>query len=195
MNYTLTSDEQLIVLMKQEEDELAFREVYRRYWREVFMVAYRKIKSREVAEELTQNLFLSLWEKRKESTILNLQPWLFGAIKYSIINYYKSQIVHEKYIKHLHVTAQASVSSTEQMTMQADLSDAIDKGVSLLPQKTQQVFKLSRFENRSVKEISRDLNISEKAVEYHITQSLKWMKVYLKDYLITMILTTQFLSL
>jgi RNA polymerase sigma-70 factor (ECF subfamily) len=195
MNYTLTTDEQLILLMKQEEDELAFREVYRRYWREVFMVAYRKIKSREVAEELTQNLFLNLWEKRKESAILNLQPWLFGAIKYSIINYYKSQIVHEKYIKHLHVTAQVSVSSTEQMTMQADLSDAIDKGVSLLPQKTQQVFKLSRFENRSVKEISRDLNISEKAVEYHITQSLKWMKVYLKDYLITMILTTQFLSL
>jgi RNA polymerase sigma-70 factor (ECF subfamily) len=167
MNYTLTTDEQLIILIKQEEDELAFREVYRRYWREVFMVAYRKIKSREVAEELTQNLFLNLWEKRKESAILNLQPWLFGAIKYSIINYYKSQIVHEKYIKHLHVTAQVSVSSTEQMTMQADLSDAIDKGVSLLPQKTQQVFKLSRFENRSVKEISRDLNISERLPDHN----------------------------
>jgi len=195
MNYTLLPDEELLNLVKQHEDEAAFREVYNRYWREVFLTAYRKVKSRETAEELTQNLFLSIWQKRKEITILNLQPWLVGAVKYSVINYYKSQIVHEKYIKHIHITGQSSVSTTEQMTLQADLTDAIEKGVSLLPQKTQQVFKLSRFENRSVKEISRDLNISEKAVEYHITQSLKWMKVYLKDYLITLLLVSHWVDL
>jgi RNA polymerase sigma-70 factor (family 1) len=195
MNYTLLPDEELLNLVKQHEDESAFREVYNRYWREVFMVAYRKVKNKEIAEELTQNLFLSIWEKRKDVVILNLHPWLLGAVKYSVINYYKSQIVHEKYIRHIHSTAQGSVSTTEQMTLQADLTDAIEKGVSLLPQKTQQVFKLSRFENRSVKEISRDLNISEKAVEYHITQSLKWMKVYLKDYLITLLLASSWLDL
>lgn len=195
MNYTLLPDEELLTLVKQHEDEAAFREVYNRYWREVFLVAYRKVKSRETAEELTQNLFLGIWEKRKEISILNLRPWLLGGVKYSVINYYKSQIVHEKYIKHIHITGQSSVSTTEQMTLQADLTDAIEKGVSLLPQKTQQVFKLSRFENRSVKEISRDLNISEKAVEYHITQSLKWMKVYLKDYLITLLLISHWVDL
>ena len=107
-----------------------------------------------------------------------------GAIKYSIINYYKSQIVHEKYLSYIQGGVAEEGQTAERLTLLKELNDAIDKGISLLPQKTQQVFKLSRIENRPVKEISQTLNISEKTVEYHITQSLKLMRVYLKDYLV-----------
>jgi RNA polymerase sigma-70 factor (family 1) len=183
MNYALLQDLKLLDLMK-EHDHSAFREVYERYWKEVFLSAYKKIRSKEIAEELTQNLFVSLWEKRTENKIENLRSWLFGSIKYAIINYYKSQIVHEKYLHYIQGNIDERVHTTEQLTLLKDLSEAIEKGISLLPQKTQEVFKLSRMENRTVKEISKEMNISEKAVEYHITQSLKAMRLHLKDYLL-----------
>jgi len=163
-------------------DKGAFQQIYDRYWREVFLHAYKKTKSRHVAEELTQNLFLSLWE-RQGSGIQDIRAWLYGAMRFAVINYYKAQIVHAKYENYARANVETQQYTTEQWTMLRDLAAAIEKGILLLPPKTQQVFKLSRYENRSIKEISEDLGISEKAVEYHITQSLKWMRLYLKDFL------------
>lgn len=162
----------------------AFKEIYLRYWREIFLVAYRKVRHKALAEELAQNLFISLWERRSEMDIRDLRSYLFSSLKYSIINHYKSQIVHEKYLTYLQSSRDEVTYSTEQSILMGDLSEAIEKGVSLLPKKTQLVFMLSRVENRSVKDIARALKISEKAVEYHVTQSLKAMRIYLKDYLV-----------
>ena len=166
----------------------AFREIYMRYWKEIFLAAYKKVRHKELAEELTQNLFISLWERRSEIEIKNLRSYLFGALKYSIINHYKSQIVHEKYIGYLNKSSKEDACSTDQSILLRDLSEAIEKGVSLLPKKTQKVFLLSRVENLSVKDIARVLKISEKAVEYHVTQSLKTMRIHLKDYLMILLL-------
>ena len=162
----------------------AFREIYVRYWQEVFLAAYRKVRHKATAEELVQNLFISLWERRAESNIRNLRSYLLSSLKYSVINHYKSQVVHEKYISYTNEISSSFNCPTEQMILLRDLSEAIEKGVSMLPKKTQQVFILSRMENRSIKDIARALNLSEKAVEYHVTQSLKAMRIYLKDYLV-----------
>ena len=68
------------------------------------------------------------------------------------------------------------ISTTEENIQFNDLSEAIDKAMKKLPEKTSRVFQLSRFENQSVKSIAKELHISEKAVEYHITRSLKVLK-------------------
>jgi|GEM_PF-86716 len=182
MNYSLLLDEELVDLMKKEDTD-AYRMLYERYWKSIFFTAYRKLKDKEVAEELTQNLFLSLWEKRHEGNIRNFKPWLFTAIRFSVIAHYKSQMVHEKFVDYTKHSSAVLGNETDQPVIQNDLSEAIEKGIAMLPSKTQQVFKLSRFENCTVKEISNVLKISEKAVEYHITQSLKRMRVHLKDYI------------
>jgi RNA polymerase sigma-70 factor (family 1) len=181
MPYKMLQDAELLGLVAGG-DKTAFQQIYDRYWREVFLHAYRKVKSKHVAEELIQNLFLSFWERRA-SGIQDIRAWLFGAVRFAVINYYKAQMVHAKYENYARTHADAQQYTSEQWTMLSDLATSIEKGIALLPPKTQEVFKLSRFENRSIKEISKDLGISEKAVEYHITQSLKWMRVYLKDFL------------
>jgi RNA polymerase sigma-70 factor (ECF subfamily) len=60
---------------------------------------------------------------------------------------------------------------------------ALEEGVKELPEKTQEVFRLSRVEGHSVAEIAKRLNLSEKAIEYHITRSRKELRLYLKDFL------------
>ncbi|MDJ1496330.1 RNA polymerase sigma-70 factor [Cytophagaceae bacterium DM2B3-1] len=188
MNYSHLSDSELLELMKLQDDQDAFREVYKRHWRSVFLVAYKKLHDKELAEEFTQNLFVDVWEKRSENTIRQLPSYLFGALKFTIINYYKSQMVHEKYVSYKHGNNDSISHTTEELVMLADLSQAIEKGMALLPPKSREVFKLSRVEHFSVKEIASLLNISEKAVEYHITQSLKQIRVHLKDYILFVLL-------
>jgi RNA polymerase sigma factor (sigma-70 family) len=75
-----------------------------------------------------------------------------------------------------------------------ELNDAIDKGIKRLPQKTQTIFRMSRFERHSNKDISRIMDLSEKTVEYHITQSLKALQLHLRDFmLVDLLLVVLFL--
>ncbi|WP_316841893.1 RNA polymerase sigma-70 factor [Pedobacter gandavensis] len=182
MNLSILTDDELIVLFKHGS-ESAFKEIYSRYWKGVFQVAFKKVHHKELAEELTQNLFVALWNKRESVDISSISNYLFGSLKYSIINHYKAQLVRTKYQDHLKVYNIDQVDNTDYLLMLNELTQALNEGIARLPKKTGEVFKLSRIEHYSVKDISRELNISEKAVEYHITQSLKSMRFHLKDYL------------
>lgn len=187
MNCRLLSDDELIVLFRGSCQH-AFKEMYLRYWQKVYQVAYKKVHHKELAEELTQNLFVELWRRRETVTINSLSAYLFGSLKYSIINHYKSLLVQENY--HNYVKASANygvVNNTDYLLMLNELSEALARGITLLPKKTAEVFRLSRIEHRSVKDIAEQLHISEKAVEYHITQSLKSIRFHLKEYLFLLV--------
>lgn len=192
MNYSLLTDDELIVLFK-DGTELAFREIYLRYWKDVFQVAYKKVHYKELAEEITQNLFMDLWRRRDTVQINSISCYLFGSLKYSVINHYKSQLVKDNYQNLAKATTSSSVENTDYLVMLHELSDALSEGIARLPKKTGEVFKLSRIDHCSVKDISRQLNISEKAVEYHITQSLKSMRFHLREYLFLYLIIIFFL--
>ncbi|WP_316820912.1 RNA polymerase sigma-70 factor [Pedobacter gandavensis] len=192
MNLSILTDDELIVLFKHGS-ESAFKEIYSRYWKGVFQVAFKKVHHKELAEELSQNLFVALWNKRERVEISSISNYLFGSLKYSIINHYKSQLVRTKYQDHLKLQKIDQVDNTDYLLMLNELREALNEGIARLPKKTGEVFKLSRMEHYSVKDISRELNISEKAVEYHITQSLKSMRFHLKDYLFLAVFSTLFL--
>jgi RNA polymerase sigma-70 factor (family 1) len=188
MDYTLLTDDILAKLLKADDKE-AFKHLYKRYWQQVFSSAYYRLNNKEIAQELTQNLFLRIWENRRQSVIQSIQHYLITAVKNSVINYIESALVQKKYQQHFFNKDHQSASADER-TYYNELSVALEKAIRMLPEKTRNVFQQSRFENRSVREIAGNLRISEKAVEYHITQSLKILRLQLKEYLITPCLTT-----
>jgi RNA polymerase sigma-70 factor (ECF subfamily) len=104
------------------------------------------------------------------------------AMKHLATNYIKSQINHRKLQEYLIFHQMQQSFSTEELVNYGDLSDALKEVMKKLPEKTSEVFKLSRFENQSVKDIASLLNLSEKAVEYHITKSMKLLKENLRAY-------------
>ncbi|SFW24917.1 RNA polymerase sigma-70 factor [Chitinophaga sancti] len=181
MNLHLLTDDLLLRLL-QASDEHAFRELYQRYWKKLFTTACYKLKSKEAAEEIVQNIFVSLWEKRATLQIDNLENYLFIAVKYKVINYVESLMVRQAGQKQL--AGNTTDESTEATIMINDLHAAIQQALTQLPAKTREVFTMSRFEKCSVREIARHMNLTEKAVEYHITQSLKLLRVSLKDYMV-----------
>ena len=82
---------------------------------------------------------------------------------------------------------QIRLSSMEACNPESIYSDEIqtivDSTLATLPLLTQQIFKMSRFENKSVQEIASETSLTQKGVEYHITKSLKALRSSLKDYL------------
>lgn len=180
MNFSNLSDETLVTLIAID-DEMAFRELYERYWKKLFSLATFKTNSKEIAEEMVQELFVRLWERRKILTINHLESYLFTSLKYQLISHLRQVIAHRSVVDSS--DNEAHIDTEDFLTVET-IQTAIETGIHQLPNKTQAVFRLSRFEEKSHKEIALALDLSEKSVEYHITQALKFLRVYLKDYLL-----------
>ena len=183
MEYALLSDELLTKLLRASDAD-AFREIYNRYWKKLYQTALAKTHTEQVAEELVQNIFVSVWENRATAQIESLEHYLMRAMKYKVINYIQSILAKESHLKVIHDHAIKEEVNSETQLLLHELNLAIHTAIEKLPAKTKTIFKLSREENRTVKEIAQLMNLSEKAVEYHITQSLKLMRLHLKDFIV-----------
>ncbi|WP_149240338.1 sigma-70 family RNA polymerase sigma factor [Dyadobacter sp. 32] len=182
MEYHLLSDELLVRLMRVDDAE-AFNEIYKRYWKSLFQSARYKLKSDELAEELLQNLFLNLWEKRAVQQIDNLGGYLFSILKYQIVDHFRSLFVAEKYVDFAQSQQEEHVHEADVAVNIQDIVSIFEAVLQQLPQKTSRVFHMSRLEFKSTREIATALDIPERTVEYHITQSLKLLRQQLKDFL------------
>lgn len=168
-------------------DQNAFQEIYQRYWYKLFQVARRKVLFEEDAEEIVQDIFVDLWERREQLLINDLSKFLFKAVKYQILDYIKAQLVRQSYQNSNQLFNQNTDTQTEEQLALKDLNEAILTGIDQLPSKTQEIFRLNRLEGRSAKEIADILQIPERTIEYHITQALRTMRSYLKDFIVCII--------
>lgn len=193
-DYGTLSDALLVKLLRADDEE-AFREIYRRYWHILFVVARRKLFSRENAEEVVQDLFVNIWTRRAEAQIENLKKYLFSSVKYRILNAIKSRIVRQEYeVQVLATDGLESSRQTEEELAYSDLNHAIEEGLRQLPDKTQSIFRLNRLDHQSVREISVLLEIPERTVEYHITQALRSLRLHLREYIVSGFLGWSFLE-
>jgi RNA polymerase sigma-70 factor (family 1) len=185
----LPTDDLLLSRLKSDDDK-AFRAIYQRYGKRCFGLALQKLRSKEVAEEITQNIFISLWERRHQLTIQNLESYLMVSIKYQTLNYIESKLTREKFALTLppQYAEGSSENTVENAVFVQDLMKALENALESLPEKTQEAYRLSRFENLSGKEIAERMHLSEKTVEYHISQSLKFLRTQLKDFIAVCIL-------
>ena len=169
-------------------DEQAFAEVYERYWEPLHAQAVRKLRCAHEAEEVVQDLFVALWHKRRTATIQQLDAYLFAALKYRVIDRLRAQLVRHAHAATLPAHHAAPDHGTEDAVAAADLSAALAASVQSLPTHAQTVFRLSRLEHRSVPEIAAQLQLSPKTVEYHLARSLKLLRTYLREFLVTALL-------
>lgn len=182
--FITSSNEEKTLRALSNGDEDAFLKIYEEYWYKIFSIAYKRLGKKEIAEELTQELFLKLWEKRESLRPQKIGNYLCVSIKNSVIDHINSGLVANKYIDFYKAFAQLSCSNTQNSIEFEDLTEAIERGLLKLPSKSQQVFKLSRLDNWTSDKIARHLNLSEKTVGYHLTKSVKFMRTYLREYIL-----------
>jgi RNA polymerase sigma-70 factor (family 1) len=193
MDYELLADDVLLKFLKIS-DEHAYKAIYLRYWRRLYYSAVSKTNSKEVAEDIVQSVFADLWDRREHHQINNIAAYLETAVKYQIINYIKAAISKRAQYTGFSELQKTEENSADLPLLVQELNTAIDKAISQLPQKTQTIFRLSRFEKHSNKDISQIMDLSEKAVEYHITQSLKSLRFFLKDFILVDLILLLFVN-
>ncbi|ACT92036.1 RNA polymerase sigma-70 factor [Dyadobacter fermentans] len=166
-------------------NEAAFRKIYEKFWSPLYAVAYNHLRERMVAEEMVQELFTKLWLKRDQLNIhTSLQAYLYKAIRHLIYDHIDKQQVRQRV--HEEMLSQGSEASymTEETLDFQELQVRLAQAVDQLPQPAQAVFKMSRQEYLSPKEIAGRLNVSSKAVEYHLTRALRILRLRLKDFVL-----------
>jgi RNA polymerase sigma-70 factor (ECF subfamily) len=167
-----------------EGDAKAFEAIFNKYWKALYSIARAKLLSHDDAEEVIQSIFSTLWEKRSKLIIQELSYYLHVSVKNAVLNHIRSNITKEKYWKHYKAFLPLYNEVTAETVAFQELDNAVQNAVNSLPEKSRQVFRLSRVEGRSNAEIANMLALSEKAIEYHLTKSLKDLKGRLKDYIL-----------
>ena len=166
----------------QNGDQEAFESLYQRYWRKLYLLAYQKLRNRDLAEELVQELFMSLWMKREHLQIrTSVGAYLGMAVRYMIIKFFQRERVHQQY-EQFAIRPSLHANTTEEDVHFHNLQEVIEQEINKLPHKCREVFLLSRQDNLSQKEISLQLRISEKTVENHIGKALRHLRLNLKDF-------------
>jgi len=178
-NFKAYSDEGLLKLLRQQELG-AFEEIYLRYWKKLYSAAYKRVQLREVSEELVQDIFTSLWANREILKVETLSAYLFSAIKYKVINHLEKEMSRRMY--HEVQVSNPVENSTEDAVYLNDLNLALEREIQKLPPKRQEIFKLSRQQHLSIKQVASHLGISEKTAENQLGKALKVLKVNLRHF-------------
>lgn len=164
----------LLGLLK-ESNEAAFTEIFRRYWKKLYAIAYNRLKMRPAAEDVVQEVLASLWLRRTELHIQKLSHYLAIATRYAVYRQV-DKILTSQLSEHDEIMDAPSIGYDYRF-LQACLQKEIDQ----LPEKCRLVFVYSRQYHMSNREIADSLHLSEKTVQAHMTKALKQLRSRLKD--------------
>lgn len=170
------TERELLFLLKNG-DERAFSELYNLYWEKLFISAYNKLKNRELCEDILQEVFISLWNKRQTLIIkTTLQNYLYASVTYKVYDVFRknTDLLNNELLDKFDQRIQES--NPETVLMHQELIAQIEIAIEALPEKSKVVFKLSREEQLTYIEIAKKLNISTKTVEAHISKSLRLLR-------------------
>ncbi|NHA02362.1 sigma-70 family RNA polymerase sigma factor [Mucilaginibacter sp. HC2] len=163
-------------------DETAFRLAYGVYSEKIYKLAYRFLKDPDLSAEIVQETFITFWINRdKLDPDVDLWPYLHVITKRLSINSLKQIYKSTDNLKLLIQRTILEHNYTDEHVAADDLKIFTQKIIDQLPRQQQLVFKLSRNEGLSYKEIADRLQISQHTVRNHMIQALKTLKTHLKS--------------
>ncbi len=166
----------------QGGDQQAMKRLFEAYYQALCAYAFRWMNSHSAVEELVQDLFCDLWEKRGRNTeIQSVKAYLYRSVQNRCLSALRHQSVREVYAqseikRHLDADLASDMRDFE-------LEDTIQETLTNLPDQCRIVFEMSRFEGKKYREIAEALDISVKTVENHMGKALSRFRTVLQDYL------------
>lgn len=181
--------EQELLQLIRNSDYAAFEEMHRRNYKSLFRLAAKKIGDPDEADDLLQDMFIELWEKRDGFYINNpLTNYLRNRLWFKLSGYFRTRAFRDKHFKHFSDFLQNEheffMDETEirELDLQYEaVMDVINRTVANMPHKMREVFLLSRNSQYSTAEIAEQLNISPKTVENQITNAFNRIREATSD--------------
>ncbi len=182
-NYRMgTQEAQAVPLISVQE--ASFERLFTTHFKRLYAYALTIVKDGITAEEMVQQVFFKIWEKKGRVDIhSSVEAYLYRSVYHESLNYLKHQKVkaaHQSYAVHRGGEQAGSASSKVQLS---ELQQKLDKALSELPEQCRTIFQMSRFEELKYQEIADKLGLSVKTVENQMGKALKILRVKLADYL------------
>ena len=175
----MNSEDKILIkkLILGKED--AFDEIFRKYFRQLVLFSIKIVKSKDSAEEIVQDLFVTLWSKKEKLQLkVSVKAYLYRAVYNNSVRYYKNQ---QQFVNSNIELSESISENYIDILEQAEIEDRIYETIEQLPEKCKEIFKLKRFDELKNKEIANKLQISIKTVETQMTRALKFLTANLKD--------------
>jgi len=174
--YHSLDDLKLIALLKND-DRKAFAEIYLRYAEYLTNFTSSRLHHFEDASDIIQDLFVKLWEQRKDVKIdRDLKAHLFSVARYRIIDKIRKNSTHQSYAASMQVLAKRYESLMEQEFEAKEMQKCINHSLGQLSPRIKQVYQMSREENLSIPEIAQKLEVSQQTVKNQLSSALKQLR-------------------
>ena len=170
-----SSDYELVDKL-QKGDLEAFDQIFKRYGDRLFGFALKYLKSKEETEGLVQDVFLKIWENRKNlKKESSLKSYLFTIAYHNMCGLFRKKQIHDKYKEGIGFTTNKTINLEEQLEYKSTLKH-VDQLIEKLPEKQKVIFIKSRKEGKSTKEIADEMNLAPGTVDNQISAALKFLR-------------------
>lgn len=169
--------------LTERYDDRAFEQLFKAHYRALHAYAAVMLQDDAAAEEIVQQLFLRLWEKRGQLDVqTSVKAYLYKCVHNDSLNYIKHLKIRARYQEHAVYTAQPAAKASDKAEL-GELEKRLGQALNELPQQCRTIFQLSRFEELKYREIADRLDLSVKTVENQMGKALKLLRVKLADFL------------
>jgi RNA polymerase sigma-70 factor (family 1) len=175
-NYNDFSDHQLLDLIKAD-DQVAFKEILKRYNPILINFSYRRIGDLQLAEDIVSDAWVDLWFKRKDLMLRrSLDRYLFTVVKNRILDHFRHQKVEQKYVDELKSFLLIEHNEADFLIRHRLLSKIIETEIAALPENMRIVYEMHRRKNMSRKEIAVELKMPDNSVKSNMQRALKVLR-------------------
>jgi RNA polymerase sigma-70 factor, ECF subfamily len=183
----MENDEELFLMQKLKEGDIrALEVIFNRHYSNLCRYLLLLFKNQLLVENISQDIFIYIWENRESLEIKNIKSYLYAAGRYKALNEIRN-IKRREMIK-LNLVSDQKESGVDKIFEIKELEQIIEISISSLPKRCQQIFRLSREDELSYKEIATFLHISLNTVEGQMAIALKKMRSVLKPFYLQLLL-------
>lgn len=154
-----------------------FKIIYLKYWEKLTAFSFNMTKDKDLAQNIVQDVFIDLWERRNEVEIIAIESYLFRAVKNQVFKHYQNNrfdktIIEDKFEDYI-IDNFSSIDP--------EITDLLYNVIEQLPEKRKEVLLMHKIQDMSIDQIALELKLSKQTVKNQISSALKQLRIELKD--------------
>lgn len=162
-------------------DKLAFGEFFDQYWDRLYTAAWARVNDSEVAKDIIQELFISIWNRRESLYIQSsVDAYLHTAVKLAVISHFRRKSKEDLHLQDAATRFDIISEQVGELDDYLELEKVIAETVNKMPTLLQQVYTL-RNENKSIREIAQELGIAEQTVKNYTMEVLRRLRLVIAE--------------